>query len=233
MRMDEAERPGIEEYTSFNDFFTRPLRRDARPIAGGSALVSPVDGIVSRIGSLDEEQIIQAKGKWFSVRDLLGGTDGECAPFRNGCFATLYLAPSEYHRIHMPLDGRLTRMTYIPGALFSVNHAATERIPGLFARNERVVCRFDTECGPMIVCMVGALFVGSMETVWHGQVTPVRPRIGSVYDYDGPLFSKGTEIGRFNMGSTVILLYREKAVSWDTSVQAGSTVRVGGRIGSL
>lgn len=233
VRMDEAERPGIEEYTSFNDFFTRPLKRGVRPIAGDGALVSPVDGVVSRVGGLDGDQIIQAKGKWFNVEDLLAGTEDECAPFRNGCFATLYLAPSEYHRVHMPLDGSLKRMSYIPGALFSVNNAATGRIPGLFARNERIVCWFDTACGPMILCMVGALFVGSMETVWHGQVTPVRPRIGAVYSYDGPLFSKGAEIGRFNMGSTVILLFSGNVIKWDMAVQADSTVRVGGRIGSL
>jgi len=235
--MTEAATQTPASFASFNDFFTRALKDGARPIAGpGDALVSPVDGVVSQVGGIQGGRIIQAKGMWYSVLDLVGDAD-DAGPFAEGRFATLYLAPRNYHRVHLPVAGRLMWMRYIPGRLFSVSPAATAGIARLFARNDRIVCRFDTGCGPMIVCMVGALFVGSMDTVWHGRVTPSASRAPAKYDYrnlkDPPAFAKGAELGRFNMGSTVILLFAKDAVKWEAGLAAGVTVKMGERIGTI
>lgn len=235
--MTEAERPEPAHFTSFNDFFTRALKHGARPVAAqDDALTSPVDGVISQSGNIQDGRIIQAKGMLYSAQDLLVDAV-EAAAFAQGRFATLYLAPRNYHRVHLPVAGRLVRMSYVPGRLFSVGPAATDCIEGLFARNERIVCLFDTDCGPMVLCMVGALFVGSMDMVWHGQVTPSAARGPLHYDYrnvqDPPRFDRGAEIGRFNMGSTVILLFAKGAVEWAPELGPGSPLKMGQRIGQL
>lgn len=235
--MNEAVEPDGERYTSFNDFFTRQLRADVRPVDPESgSVVSPVDAEVSESGIADEGVLVQAKGRYFTLEELLGDT-GLAEIFAGGAYATLYLSPRDYHRIHMPLDGTLERMTHIPGRLFSVNHATTRAVPRLFARNERIVNVFRTPAGPMAVILVGAIFVGSMDTVWSGTVTPAERRI-SDWRYDGTVprdvvLSKGDELGRFNMGSTVILLFPRNAVAWSDDLRAGTHLRYGQRIGKL
>jgi phosphatidylserine decarboxylase len=221
-------------YPSFNEFFTRALQAGARQIDADSVLVSPVDGAISEIGRIDGSQLMQAKGHSYSLEALLDcrDTGAHWAPrFVGGCFATLYLAPFNYHRIHMPLDGTLRAAWYVPGNLFSVNAVTAASVPALFARNERIVCIF--EDGPRLfaLVLVGALFVGSMETVWHGEVTPRTPR----QCLDLPLeaaraplrLAKGDEMGRFNMGSTVILITPPDTIEWQHSAQAGDSIAVG------
>ena len=223
-------------YRSFNDFFTRRLESDARPVASDhSDIVSPVDGEVSQSGSIDEGKLIQAKGRYYSLHALLGGHDAMTQTFENGSFSTIYLSPRDYHRIHMPVDGHLLRMIHVPGRLFSVNQATTSAVHDLFARNERLICQFETDNGPMIMILVGAIFVGSMETVWSGLVTPLSRRISN-WEYDRQkaeqvFLRKGEEMGRFNMGSTVILLFPGNRVAWDDEHVAGQHVRMGQRIG--
>ena len=235
--LTEAEQPDASGYPSFNAFFTRALQSGARPVdPAPDALVSPVDGRVSRIGRIRDGLLVQAKGRDYTVAALLGSEATDATRFANGNFATLYLAPHNYHRIHMPCAGRLRHMRYVPGHLFSVNDASVAGIDQLFARNERLVCSFDAS-GHMIVCLVGALFVGSMETVWHGAVTPAKERQMTDFDYSEPTvareLAKGEEMGRFNMGSTVILMFEEGRVEWDAGLGAGSEVRVGRRMGRL
>lgn len=229
--LSEAQRTEPEDYSSFNDFFTRSLDEDARPIAFGARhLVSPVDGTVSELGDIHGDRILQAKGTTYTVSELLGGDRELAREFQGGEFATLYLAPSNYHRIHMPLTGNLQTMTYIPGRLFSVNEATVRGVPGLFARNERVVCTFDTEHGPMVMVLVGAIFVGSIETVWAGEITPGGPDTLTRTHYQGnkPVrLVQGEEMGRFNMGSTVILLMPRGKCDWLDTVQAGSPIQMG------
>ena len=235
--MGEAECADASGYADFNSFFTRGLRDGARPISpDAGVLVSPVDGEVSQSGALSGDTLLQAKGRTFTIAELLGGNT-DVARFRNGRFATLYLAPRNYHRVHIPVAGRLEGMSYIPGRLFSVNRATTATVPRLFARNERIVCRFRTGAGEMIVCMVGAMLVGGMETVWHGPVTPAADRSATDWSYGGTPaareFAKGDEIGRFNMGSTAILLFQANAVEWDPGLTPGTLLRVGQRIGRI
>ena len=205
--MAEAANPDTASYPSFNAFFTRPLRANARPIAD-SDFVSPVDGAISQCGPIDGEHIFQAKGHSYTAQALVGGDAFLAAAFTNGTFATLYLSPRDYHRIHMPCAGRLTRMIHVPGDLFSVNPTTARGVPGLFARNERVVCVFEGESGPFVMVLVGATIVGSMATVWHGVVNPPRP--GHVrewtYEMGNIQLEKGEEMGRFLLGSTVVLL---------------------------
>jgi len=236
VNLAEAEQPHAGGYPTFNGFFTRALQSGARPVdPAPDALVSSVDGCISQIGHIRDGQLLQAKGREFTVAALLGGDGAGAARFANGSFATLYLAPHNYHRIHMPCAARLNHMRYVPGRLFSVNESSVAGIDNLFARNERVVCSFDGP-GPMVLCMVGALFVGSMETVWHGAITPARERRVTEFDYRGAsarAFGKGEEIGRFNMGSTVILLFEQGVVEWDPGLVPGAEVRVGRRIGTL
>ncbi len=226
--LSEAEQPDAGAYPSFNAFFTRALTAQARPIAA-HALVSPADGTISQIGAIDGERLLQAKGHNFDLPALLAGDKALARTFNDGLFATIYLSPRDYHRVHMPLAGTLTSMTFVPGELFSVSDATTQLVPGLFARNERVVCRFDTDRGPMAVILVGAIFVGSMETVWHGEVRADRGA-PTKWVYRGDqrrYFATGDEIGRFNMGSTVILLLPKQSVAWLDELDTGSTVRMG------
>jgi phosphatidylserine decarboxylase len=205
--MAEAAKPDIARYASFNDFFTRALKPGARPLAQ-SDLVCPVDGAISQYGAIDGEQIFQAKGHCYGATALLGGDAALARPFAGGHFATLYLSPKDYHRIHMPCAGRLQRMIHVPGKLFSVNPATARTVPGLFARNERVVCLFEGDRGPWALVLVGATIVGSMATVWHGVVNPPRPGVLREWRYDDRevRLAQGDEMGRFLLGSTVVLL---------------------------
>jgi phosphatidylserine decarboxylase len=225
-------------YASFNEFFTRALREGSRPVdAAPDAIVSPVDGTVSEAGMLTEDRLLQAKGHDYTLRALLAGNRAWERTFSGGSFATIYLAPYNYHRIHMPLAGELRESFYVPGKLFSVNRTTAQLVPGLFSINERVFCGFDGGGVPFAIILVGALNVGSMATVWHGDVTPRKHREVTslpVTDELSPLaLSKGAEMGRFNMGSTVILLLPPGAVAWRDSLVAGRTVRMGERIGTL
>ena len=205
VNLSEAEIENIEDYKNFNDFFTRALKSNLRPISA-TKIISPVDGIVSQAGKIQDFQIFQAKGRQYSVSELLA--DKALQEFENGSFATIYLSPKDYHRVHMPCDGRLRSMKYIPGNLFSVNQKTVNNIDRVFARNERLVCYFETEYGEIALVMVGAIFVGSMETSWEGQITPPYNKSVKTYDYGSRQIklSKGEELGRFNMGSTVILV---------------------------
>jgi phosphatidylserine decarboxylase len=231
----DAEHGDAAAYATFNAFFTRALRPGVRPMdSDPDAIVSPVDGRVSQAGIIERGQIIQAKGRSYSVAALLGGDAAEAVRFDGGAFATLYLAPHNYHRVHMPCAGTLVRMRYLPGRLFSVNEASVAAIDRLFARNERIVCEFDGP-GRFVVCLVGALFVGSIETVWHGAVTPAPRRDRREYDYAAVspprALARGEEMGRFNMGSTVIVLFEPGKVAWEARLASGAEVRVGNRIG--
>ena len=235
VNMAEAADPDPTSYPSFNAFFTRPLREDARPLAQADILC-PADGAISQLGAIEGGRIFQAKGQSFSAWELLGG-DTERAPlFDGGRFATIYLSPRDYHRVHMPLAGRLTASRYIPGDLYSVNQVTAENVPRLFARNERLVCHFDTEAGPMAMVLVGAMIVAGIETVWAGQVAP-PPREPVEVDYlklpESVSLEKGQEMGRFMLGSTVILLFPRDRVCWDDAYGAGISTRLGERLGSF
>lgn len=230
VNIEEAKTADIEAYRSFNAFFTRQLREDIRPIAGGDVTVSPVDGAISQLGQIESGQIVQAKGRQYSVLELLAGDQQLAKQFENGQFATIYLSPRDYHRIHMPQTGKLKSMTYIPGKLFSVNPRTARAVPNLFARNERVVTVFETDMGPMVLVLVGAIFVGSMETVWQGQITPdygKKVEHWSYQDEQAISIQKGDEMGRFNMGSTVILLMPQQCKTFKTELQAGDTIKLG------
>lgn len=222
-------------YETFNLFFTRALKPEARPVdPDTNSIASPVDGAVSQIGKIEGQAIIQAKGHYYSLPQLLADQEKWCTTFQDGTFTTIYLSPKDYHRIHMPCSGTLKQMTYVPGKLFSVSPLTARVIPGVFARNERVVCIFDTEFGPMALIMVGAMIVGGMETVWQGPITPPhRDRINHWHYTDSePVkhFDKGEEMGRFNVGSTVILLFPRNQIEWDELLTAGSTVIMGQKI---
>lgn len=210
--MQLAQVPDPKEYLSFNHFFTRALKPEARPLATAT-LLSPVDGEISQLGCIENQRVLQAKGHHFKLIDLLAGEETLAELFNNGLFCTIYLSPRDYHRIHMPMTGQLTQMIYVPGKLFSVNQRTTRVVPNLFARNERSICLFDTELGPMAIILVGALFVGSMETVWEGAL-PYERAIRH-WHYDKSLtLQQGQEMGRFNMGSTVILLLNTAQKQW-------------------
>jgi phosphatidylserine decarboxylase len=230
--MSEALEPNPLAYATFNEFFTRALRVDARPVAHDSrTLVSPVDGTVSQLGRVDGKQLFQAKGRQYSLDALLAGPDEWVSRFRGGAFATLYLAPYNYHRIHMPFGGTLQAAWYVPGKLFSVNATTAAAVDNLFARNERVICIFEN--GPLTFAMVlvGALFVGSMATVWHGEITPRRPRRPATLPVEHvparQRLEQGEEMGRFNMGSTVILVLPPGTTDWLPELRAGTTIRMG------
>ncbi len=233
--MSEALDPAIDSYASFNDFFTRPLRPGARPIAA-APLVCPVDGAISRFGAITGDQIFQAKGHHYSTTALVGGDAALAAQFADGHFATLYLAPRDYHRIHMPCDGRLLHMIHVPGALFSVNPLTARGVPGLFARNERVVCVFEGPLGPFVLVLVGATIVGSMATVWHGVVNPPRPGKLREWRYDdAPVrLKQGEEMGRFLLGSTVVMLFpKAPALRFNPSWAPELAVRLGESMAEL
>lgn len=225
--MSEAADPRPEAYTSFNDFFTRALREGVRPMALAD-WICPVDGAVSQLGPIEAGQIFQAKGQTYDCRRLLG-EDSAAAVFEDGDFATIYLSPRDYHRIHMPCAGELRRMIHVPGSLYSVNPATARAIPGLFARNERVVCHFETAHGPLALVLVGATIVGSMATVWHGQVNPPRPREPRHWHYaPGEVrLAQGQEMGRFLLGSTVILLWPRGIARLNPDWEAQRPVRLG------
>ncbi|GHC78074.1 phosphatidylserine decarboxylase proenzyme [Pseudorhodoferax aquiterrae] len=230
--MAEAADPDIASYSSFNEFFTRALKEGARPLARAD-LVCPVDGAISQFGRIEDDQIFQAKGHAYSTRALVGGDAALAAHFRHGSFATLYLSPRDYHRIHMPCDGRLTRMVYVPGDLFSVNPTTARGVPGLFARNERVVCVFETAHGPFVLTLVGATIVGSMATVWHGVVNP--PRLGELREWryegaDAVMLRQGEEMGRFLLGSTVVMLFPEGPLSFNPDWAPARAIRLGERM---
>ncbi len=226
--MSEAADPRIESYATFNDFFTRPLRDGARPLAA-APFICPVDAAISQFGPIAHDQLFQAKGHSYSTRALVGGDQELAHRFDNGHFATLYLAPKDYHRIHMPCEGRLMRMIYVPGDLFSVNPLTARHVPGLFARNERVVCEFECAHGPMVMVLVGATIVGSMATVWHGVVNPPRTRAPREWRYDGDniVLAKGAEMGRFLLGSTVILLFPRNVLTFTPDWAPTRPVRLG------
>jgi phosphatidylserine decarboxylase len=234
VNMDEALDPDISHYASFNEFFTRALRPDARPLANAD-FICPVDGRISQFGAIDDDQIFQAKGHKFTTTALVGGDAKLAAQFQHGSFANLYLSPRDYHRIHMPVDGKLTRMIYIPGELFSVNPTTARGIPGLFARNERVVCVFDTAHGPFVMTLVGATIVGSMATVWHGVVNPPRlPQITEwTYADQDIVLKKGEELGRFLLGSTVVMLFPKDTLSFNPDWQPAGPVQLGQMMAKL
>jgi phosphatidylserine decarboxylase len=231
--MAEAANPDIAAYSSFNEFFTRPLQDGARPLADADFLC-PVDGAISQFGAIERDQIFQAKGHRYSTTALLGGDRELAARFENGSFATLYLSPRDYHRIHMPCAGKLTRMIYVPGALFSVNPTTARGVPGLFARNERVVCLFESAVGPFALVLVGATIVGSMATVWHGTVNPPRPGVVREWRYDEQniVLHQGEEMGRFLLGSTVVLLFPKDTLAFNPDWAPAGAVRMGEMMGS-
>ncbi|HMX68520.1 MAG TPA: archaetidylserine decarboxylase [Accumulibacter sp.] len=226
--MSEAAEPNPVCYPTFNEFFTRALRDGARPLAEAD-FVCPVDGAISQFGRIERDQIFQAKGHRYSTAALLGGDSERAAAFVDGDFATLYLSPRDYHRIHMPVGGRLRQMLHVPGELFSVNPATARGVAGLFARNERVVCLFDADFGPFVLTLVGATIVGSMATVWHGTVNP--PRSGEIrswtYDDRRIELAKGEEMGRFMLGSTVVMLFPRNTLAFNPDWRAARPVRMG------
>lgn len=234
--MTLAREPDPERYPSFNAFFTRQLKTEARPLDDDAdSILSPVDGTISQCGHIEGGRIFQAKGQYFDLAELLGGEERWCRQFEDGEFATIYLSPRDYHRIHMPLTGELQQMTHIPGRLFSVSPSTTRVVPRLFSRNERLVNLFQTEQGPMAVIMVGAIFVASMDTVWAGTIAPLSRRISHWRYPEAPptpvSLEKGDEMGRFNMGSTVILLFPKGHIEWSNDLAPGSSVRMGNSIG--
>jgi phosphatidylserine decarboxylase len=228
VNMVEAGNPDPASYLTFNDFFSRALKEGARPLAGAD-LICPVDGAISQFGVMERDQILQAKGHRYSSTALVGGDATLAAQFDGGSFATLYLSPKDYHRIHMPCDGRLRRMIYVPGELFSVNPTTARGVPGLFARNERVVCAFESARGPFVLTLVGATIVGSMSTVWHGVVNP--PRGNKVrewrYDDQSVTLRQGQEMGRFLLGSTVVMLFPKGPLHFNPVWVPGAAIRLG------
>lgn len=229
VNMDEAANPDITSYKSFNEFFTRPLKADARPLAKAD-FICPVDGAISQFGNIEKDQIFQAKGHHYSTLTMLAGNVKLAEKFENGYFACLYLSPKDYHRIHMPCDGTLKSMTYVPGDLFSVNPTTAANVPNLFARNERVVCEFESaQHGTFVIMLVGATIVGSMATIWHGIVNP--PRVGHIqtWSYEGQNkhFSQGDEMGRFLLGSTVVMLFEKNTLVFNADWQPAQSIKLG------
>lgn len=233
VNMTEAANPDIHSYATFNEFFTRALRSDARPLAAAE-FVCPVDGAISQFGAIEKDQLFQAKGHTYSTTALVGGDRELAVQYQDGSFATIYLSPKDYHRIHMPCDGRLTRMIYVPGDLFSVNPVTARGVPGLFARNERVVCVFESAHGPFVLTLVGATIVGSMATVWHGVVNPPRSREVREWKYDDQqvVLKKGDEMGRFLLGSTVVLLFPKNTLRFNPQWAPAQGVRMGEVMGT-
>jgi phosphatidylserine decarboxylase len=232
--MNEAENSDMASYNSFNDFFTRPLKIGVRPMAEAD-FVCPVDGAISQFGRIDDHHMVQAKGHRFTTTGLVGGDTTLAALFRHGSFANLYLSPKDYHRLHMPCDGTLTRMIYVPGALFSVNPVTARGVPNLFARNERVVCVFESpEYGPFVMVLVGATIVGSMTTVWHGVVNPKRTGKISEWTYvdQDIVLKKGAEMGRFLLGSTIVMLFGRDIIAFNENWAPERPVRLGEMMGN-
>lgn len=236
VNMTEAANPDIASYASFNDFFTRALNDGARPLAQAD-FICPVDGAISQFGGIQGQQIFQAKGHQYSCTALVGGDAALAAQFEHGHFATLYLSPRDYHRIHMPCAGRLMRMIYVPGDLFSVNPTTARGVPGLFARNERVVCVFERPhgAGPFVLVLVGATIVGSMATTWHGTVNAPRPGKLSEWRYENECIElrQGDEMGRFLLGSTVVMLFPQGPLQFNPAWQPGAAIRLGEAMAEL
>ena len=226
--MSEAVIEDTTAYRNFNEFFTRALKDGVRPLATNCDLICPVDGEVSQLGRITGDDIFQAKGQKFGLEKLIGNED-LAKPYHNGDFATLYLSPKDYHRIHCPIDAKLTAMTYVPGQLFSVNHITARTIPGLFARNERLVVHLDTELGPLAMTLVGAIIVASIETVWSGLITPPRGPATRTWTYENSdiSFKAGEEMARFKLGSTVIITAPEGCLEWFANLESGSPLRLG------
>lgn len=232
--MSEAAADSIEAYPHFNAFFTRALKADARQIAAGSNdIASPADGAISEIGPIKGNFVTQAKGHLYTLDALLANDNDSITAFRGGHFATIYLSPKDYHRVHMPIDGTLTKTIYVPGKLFSVNQATADGVPDLFARNERLVCLFDTAAGPMAMILVGAMIVAAIETVWGGQVTPLSKNAQTQHYTQSVTLKKGEEMGRFQLGSTVILLFGQQAIEWQHALSAGQALQMGQAIGQV
>jgi len=234
VELNQAERESANDYISFNDFFTRRLKQSARTWElNKNNILSPVDGAVSQIGKLDANNIIQAKGKSYTLDTLLANDADTISKLSDGLFTTLYLSPRDYHRIHMPVRGKLIKSIYVPGDLFAVNNATVRNVDNLFARNERFISIFETDLGLMAQIMVGAIFVGSMETVWLGQITPPYTRQLDFREYkDNPvILEQGQEFGHFNMGSTVILIFEKSKLNWLDNLNAGSAIQVGQILG--
>ena len=234
VNMAEAANPDVASYPTFNEFFTRPLRDGARPLAAAD-FICPVDGAISQCGAIEKDQIFQAKGHRYTTTALVGGDAALAREFQDGSFATLYLSPKDYHRIHMPCEGVLKRMIYIPGDLFSVNPTTARGVPGLFARNERVVCVFESPFGQFVLVLVGATIVGSMATVWHGVVNPPRPGELREWRYDGERIAlqRGAEMGRFLLGSTVVLLFPKDAVTFNPAWSPARLIVMGEAMGTV
>jgi len=232
VNMEEAAEPDFENYQSFNQFFTRPLKEGARTIAPGNSIASPADGAISELGSIEAQQVLQAKGHYYSLKTLLGGDEALSQTFNDGLFATIYLSPKDYHRVHMPVSGTLLQATYIPGDLFSVNNTTANNVENLFARNERLVSIFDTEHGKMAMILVGAMIVAGIETVWSGQVAPAGKKPLTIYnsEADSVSLQKGEEMGRFKLGSTVVLLFENDKVSFEESLGVYSPVKLGEKL---
>ncbi len=232
--LSEAKIENPDNFATFNDFFCRELKSGIRPIAeGDDAIASPADGVISQIGDINTDRILQAKNHDYSVAELVGGDAALASRFENGKFATVYLSPRDYHRVHMPFDGQLQTMLYVPGDLFSVNRVTTDHLPGLFARNERIICVFDSPNGPFAVVLIGAMIVGSIDTVWDGQITPIKKQVRR-FDYTTHReinLKKGEEMGRFKLGSTVVLLFPSGKANWNNNIAAGASVRMGQWIG--
>jgi len=233
VNMQEAANPDLTSYASFNEFFTRPLRQDVRPLAD-TDFICPVDGAISQLGAIEHDNIFQAKDHSYTTTALLGGDAELAEQFKNGSFATLYLSPKDYHRIHMPCTGHLRRMIYVPGELFSVNPTTARGVPGLFARNERVVCVFQGKHGSFVLTLVGATIVGSMSTVWHGKINP--PRSSHIrdwhYEKEHITLQKGEEMGRFLLGSTVVMLFPENTLNFNSQWSPDGKIRMGETMGS-
>lgn len=238
VNMDEAERQTPDAFENFNDFFTRELKPGARPINDNSnAIVSPADGAISQLGSIENGRVFQAKGHDYSLIELLGGQSKTADEFMGGQFATIYLSPKDYHRLHMPVTGTLREMIYVPGDLFSVNQTTAENVPRLFSRNERVVAIFDTELGPMSLVLVGAMIVAGIETTWAGRITPFDRKVRSIrYPTKGEsqqplIIEKGEEMGRFFLGSTIVMCFAKDKIHWLEDMTAERPLRLGESIG--
>ena len=234
INIDEAESSDLDDYKNFNNFFTRALKEGVRPIDGDAkAIVSPADGAVSQAGPINHQRIIQAKGSDYSASRLLGNSQ-QAKSYENGSFATIYLSPRDYHRVHIPAAGKLLSTRYIPGDLFSVNDQTAQALPNLFARNERLVCEFESEIGNFVVVFVGAMLVAGIETVWGGYETPGPGAIRETDYSDRDLnYTKGDEIGRFKFGSTVVMLFQEDKISWQDSLMPQTDIQMGEKIAAV
>ncbi len=234
--MSEAVNSNPLSYRNFNDFFTRAILPELRPISKEkNSIACPADGTISQLGKIEHDTLYQIKGHNYSLTSLLGGYASLSDQFLDGSFATVYLFPRDYHRVHMPLTGKLTKMIYVPGKLFSVNKITEKEITDVFTRNERIVCLFDTEAGPMAIILVGAMIVASIETIWAGQVTPFNKNVAvwNYRDLNNIEIKKGEEMGRFKLGSTAIVLFGKSAINWEESIKVDSKTRVGIKLGSL